>query len=200
MTIEVQIQGDVIEDPARTLRITVLDDSVQARPLVCKVRVEWAQDITNDPDGKFDLNVEPWDTSWQTPDIWIDRDPIGSFDNPMDSQGRPTGNGDKPWADHINQFTARVHVSGDLGASNIKVTFYAVTPPGVGDNGNWSPIAIQPIPDIPKNGYKDVFCNWVPVIDKHTCLKVFASQQLGEISGGNNGAQENVFEFQACRK
>ena len=44
----------------------------------------------------------------------------------------------------------------------------------------------------------DTFCNWVPVIDKHTCLKVFASQQLGEISGDNNGAQENVFDFQAA--
>jgi IPT/TIG domain len=193
----VQIQGDIIEDPARTLRITVLEDSVQARPLVCKIRVEWAQDITNDPNGKFDLNVEPWDSNWQSPDIWVDRDPIGSFDNPIDAQGRPTGNGDKPWVDHINQFTARVHVSGDLGASNVKVTFYAVTPPGVGDNGNWSPIAINPISDIPPKAYKDVFCNWVPVVGKHTCLKVFASQQLGEISGGNNGAQENVFEFQA---
>jgi hypothetical protein len=38
----------------------------------------------------------------------------------------------------------------------------------------------------------------VPVVDKHTCLKVYASQQLGEISGGNNGAQENVFDFQAA--
>ena len=44
----------------------------------------------------------------------------------------------------------------------------------------------------------DVFCNWVPVVDKHTCLRVFASQQLGEISGDNNGAQENIFDFQAA--
>jgi hypothetical protein len=35
-------------------------------------------------------------------------------------------------------------------------------------------------------------------VGKHTCLKVFASQQLGEISGGNNSAQENVFDFEAA--
>jgi IPT/TIG domain len=194
----VQIQGDVIEDPARALRITVLNDSVQARPLVCRVRVEWAQTIADDPNGSFDLNIEPWDGNWQSPDIRVDRDPIGTFDNALDAQGRPTGNGDKPWVNHINQFTARVHVSGAMGASNVKVTFYAITPPGVGDNGNWSPIAVKTIANIPQDGFRDTFCNWVPVVGNHTCLKVFASQQLGENSGGNNGAQENVFDFQAA--
>lgn len=193
-----QIQNDVIEDPARALRITVLNDSVQARPLVCRVRVEWAQTVVDDPNGSFDLNVEPWDSNWQSPDIWVDRDPFGTFDNPTDAQGRPTGNGDQPWVNHINQFTARVHVSGAMGASNVKVTFYAVTPPGVGDNGNWSPIAVRTIANIPQNGVTDTFCNWVPVVGKHTCLKAYASQQFGEISGGNNGAQENVFDFQAA--
>lgn len=194
----VQIQGDVIEDPARALRITVINDSVQARPLACRVRIEWAQTVVDDPNGAFDLNVEPWDSNWQTPDIWVDRDPIGTFDNPLDAQGRPTGNGDKPWVNHINQFTARVHVSGAMGASNVKVTFYAVAPPGIGDNGNWSPIAVKTIANISQNAFADTFCNWVPVVGKHTCLKVYASQQLGEISGGNNGAQENVFDFQAA--
>jgi hypothetical protein len=35
------------------------------------------------------------------------------------------------------------------------------------------------------------------VVGKHTCLKVFANQQLGEVTGGNNWAQENVFDFTA---
>jgi hypothetical protein len=35
----------------------------------------------------------------------------------------------------------------------------------------------------------------VPVVGKHTCLKAFASAQLGEISGHNNSAQENVSDF-----
>jgi hypothetical protein len=194
----VQIANDIIEDPARALRITVLNDSVQARPLVCRVRVEWSQTIADDPNGSFDLNVEPWDSNWQSPDIWVDRDPFGAFDNGTDSQGRPLGNGDKPWVNHVNQYTARVHVSGAMGASNVKVTFYAITPPGVGDNGNWAPIAVKTIANIPQSGAIDTFCNWVPVVGKHTCLKVYASQQFGEISGGNNSAQENVFEFQAA--
>ena len=73
-----------------------------------------------------------------------------------------------------------------------------LTPPGVGDNGNWAPIAVKTIANIPQSGAIDTFCNWVPVVGKHTCLKVYASQQFGEISGGNNSAQENVFEFQAA--
>ena len=194
----VQLSGDIIEDPARALRITVVNDNVQARPQVCKVRVEWANTIANDPNGAFDLNVEPWDGNFQTPDIWVDRDPLGTFENPLDSEGRPTGSGDKPWVNHINRFTARVHVSGAMGTNNVKVTFYAVTPPGVGDNGNWSPIATTTIASIPKSGAMDTFCNWVPVVGKHTCLRAFASQQLGEISGDNNSAQENIFDFEAA--
>jgi hypothetical protein len=194
----VQVTGDLVEDPARALRITVLNDSVQARPLVCRVRVEWAQTLVDDPNGAFDLRVEPWDTSWQSPDIWVDREPIGSFDNPSDTEGRPAGNGDKPWVNHINQLTSRVHVSGAMGASNVKMTFYAVTPPGVGDNGNWAPIGTKTIASIAQNSFVDSSCNWVPVVGQHTCLRVYASAQFGEISGGNNGAQENVFEFQAA--
>jgi hypothetical protein len=195
---EVQVSGDFVEDPARALRISVVSDSVQARPLVCRVKVEWAQTVVDDPSGAFDLKVEPWDTSYQSPDIWIDRTPLGSFDNPKDADGRPTGNGDKPWVNHVNQFTSRVHVSGAMGASNVKLTFYAVTPPGVGDNGNWAPIATTTIASIAKDGFVDASCNWVPVVGEHTCLRAFASAQLGEISGSNNGAQENVFEFQAA--
>ena len=144
------------------------------------------------------FQVAPWDANYQTPDIWIDRDPYGTYDKPKDAEGRPTGTGDKPRPKHINQFTARLHVSGAMGATNIKVTFYAVSPPGVGDNGNWAPIAVKTIAGIAQNGSADSFCNWVPVVDKHSCLKVFASPQLGEISGGNNSAQENIFEFQAA--
>jgi hypothetical protein len=190
-------QNDTVDDPARTIRITVVNENVQARPLTCRVRVEWAQTIADDPNGSFDLTVEPWDSSWQTPDIWVDRAPFGSFDNPNDAQGRPTGNGDQPRPLEINHFHTRVHVTGGMGASNVKTTFYAVFPPGVGDNGNWSPIASQTIANIGQNGFSDLFCNWTPVVGQHTCLKVYASQQLGEISGGNNSAQENVFNFEA---
>ncbi|TNM39688.1 hypothetical protein FHP29_12540 [Nocardioides albidus] len=189
------LKDQFAEDPARALRITVLDDAVQTRPLVCRVRVEWAQNISDDPNGSFDLKVEPWGSDYTSPDIWVDRDPFGSFDNTIDSQGRPLGNGDRPRVDKVNKFVSRVHVSGATGATNVKVTQYAVTPPGVGDNGNWSPIGISTVPSIAANGSADVTCNWVPVVGKHTCLKAYASAQLGEISGHNNSAQENVADF-----
>jgi hypothetical protein len=187
--------GETAEDPARALKITVVDDGVQARPLVCRVRVEWAQTIADDPNGSFDLAITPWDSHWQSPDLWVDRDPFGTFDSAPDSQGRPGGNGDKPQVDKINHFIARINVTGAMGASNVKVTHYAVTPPGVGDNGNWAPISVQTIGSIAASGHVDVSANWVPVVGKHTCLKAYASAQFGEISGHNNSAQENVFDF-----
>ncbi|NMO88378.1 IPT/TIG domain-containing protein [Actinomycetospora sp. TBRC 11914] len=194
-TPEVLGAGGTAEDPARALKITVLDDSVQARPLVCRVRVEWAQTVADDPTGAFDLRIEPWDSAFQSPDIWVDRNPFGTFDKPSDSEGRPTGNGDKPQVAKINHVVSRVRVSGALGASNVKVTHYAVTPPGVGDNGNWAPISVQTIPTIAANDFADVTSNWVPVVGRHTCLRAFVSAQFGEISGQNNGAQENVSDF-----
>jgi hypothetical protein len=194
----VLLAGETAEDPARTIVITVESDAVQARPLVCRVRVAWAQTISDDPSGAFDLRIEPWDSNYQTADIWVDRDPFGSFDSVLDTEGRPLGNGDRPWVDHLNHLIARVHVSGAMGASNIKVTHYAVSPPGVGDNGNWAPIAVTTIPSIATNGFADVSCNWVPVVGRHTCLKAYASAQLGEISGHNNWAQENVFDFRSA--
>jgi hypothetical protein len=192
---QVLVTGDTAEDPARALKITVLNDAVQARPLVCRIRVEWAQTVADDPSGAFDLRIEPWDSSYTTPDIWIDRDPFGSFDNALDSQGRPLSNGDRPRVGSINHVFARVHVSGASGATNVKVTHYAVTPPGVGDNGNWAPIAITTVPSIAANGFQDISCNWVPVVGRHTCLRAHVSAQFGEISGHNNAAQENVSDF-----
>jgi hypothetical protein len=160
------------------------------------VRVEWAQTIIDDPAGAFDLTIEPWDSNWQTPDIWIDRQPFGTFDNPLDGSGRPQGNGDRPRPMEVNHFIGRIHVSGAMGANNVNVTFYSVFPPGVGDNGTWTPLSSRTV-NIAQNGFADAQVNWVPVVGQHTCLRVYAGQQLGEISGGNNFAQENVGDFEA---
>ncbi|WP_437589217.1 IPT/TIG domain-containing protein [Sorangium sp. So ce1000] len=189
--------GERASDPARALTITVLDDNIASSPRVCRVRVEWAQAITDDPSGAFDLRIDPWDSSYQTGDIWIDRMPFGTFDQPTDAQGRPTGNGDKPRPQEINHLWGRVHCDGAAGATNVRLTYYAVEPPGVGDNGNWTPLATKVIPSISAGGFADAFVNWVPAVGRHTCLKLYAEQQLGEITGGNNFAQENVFAFEA---
>jgi hypothetical protein len=190
-------QGDVATDPARALTITVVNDNVATNPLVCRVRVSWAQGIADDPNGAFDLRLDPWDANYQTPDIWVDRMPFGVFDQPLDAQGRPQGNGDKPRPKEINHFFTRIHCDGTVGATNVRVTFYVVDPPGVGDNGNWAPLITKVVPNIAAGGFVDVNVNWVPVVGEHTCLKVYAEQQLGEITGGNNSAQENIFDFEA---
>ncbi|MCC5667770.1 IPT/TIG domain-containing protein [Nostoc sp. CHAB 5784] len=191
-------QGDVATDPARTLNISVVNDNVQASPLVCRVRVEWAQNLSPDPSGRFDLRIDPWDASYQTPDLWIDRIPFGNFDQPLDSQGRPQGNGDRPKVKAINHLIGRVHNDGSDDAQNVRVTFYTVTPPGVGDNGNWTPLQTKVVSSITHGNFADVMVNWVPILGQHTCLKLYAEAQLGEISFGNNIAQENVFDFQAA--
>jgi hypothetical protein len=191
----VLLAGEFADDPARALRITVENDAVQNRPLVCRVRFEWAQTVSDDPNGSFDLRIEPWDSTWSSPDIWVDRDPFNAFDTALDSQGRPLGNGDRPRVGVLNRIVARVHVSGAMGASDVKVTHYSVTPPGVGDNGNWAPIGTRTVPAIAANSFADVTCNWVPVVGRHTCLQAHVSAQFGEISGHNNAAQENVFDF-----
>ena len=189
-------QGDVAVDPARALKITVVNDHTVNRPLVCRVRVEWAQGIADDPNGAFDLSIQHWDGNYQTPDIWVDRIPYGAYDQPLDPQSRPQGNGDRPRPLEINLLYARIHCSGTVGATDVRATFYAVEPPGVGDNGNWAPLQTKLI-SIPANGFTDFNVNWVPVVGQHTCLKVWAEQQLGESAVGNNWAQENIFQFEA---
>lgn len=191
----VMVTSDEAVDPLRTLRIVVVNDNVQARPRVCRVRIEWAQVIADTPGGDFDLRIEPWGPGWETIDIWIDRNPFGTFDN-TDASGNPIGNGDAPRPLEINQFEARIRNDGAADATDVRVTHYAVEPPGVGDNGNWSPLATYTIGTIPASGSVTRQVNWVPLVGEHTCLKVAISPQLGEVSTGNNSAQENVFTFQ----
>jgi M6 family metalloprotease-like protein len=195
--VDVLEQGETATDPARGLVVRV-DDVVQSRPMVCRVTIEWAQSLTPDPDGGLDLRITPWGSGYQTPDIWVDRQPYGSFDAPTDSSGRPEGNGDKPRPGEINKFWARVSNNGIDDANDVKVTFYSVEPPGVGDNGNWAPIRTETLSTLGAGSFDDVAVNWVPLVGRHTCLRVFIGEQLGEVAHGNNSAQENVFEFEAA--
>ncbi|MBN3496359.1 IPT/TIG domain-containing protein [Arthrobacter pascens] len=187
--------GSVVVDPLRDLKITVLDDNVQAWPLICKVKIEWAQNVPDDPAGKFDLRIQPWDDHYQTPDIWIDRKQDGVYDQPMDAEGRPKGSGDKPLVNAKNDFYCRIRNDGTDEATNVLVTFYSVTPPGVGDNGSWAPIKTATVGSIASGSSFDSTTVWVPQVGEHTCLKVVATHQLGEVTGGNNQAQENIAEF-----
>ena len=186
-------------DPARNLKITVLNDNVADRPRVCRVRVEWNQEVTGDPNGKFDLRIAPWDNgpNWETVDIWVDRLPYGTFDN-QDAAGNAVGNGDKPEVGKVNHFEARIHNDGTVDATDVQVTHYAINPPGVGDNGTWTPLRTKTIPRIAANAFGVSSIDWTPRVGEHTCLKVEISKQLGEMRVNNNVAQENVFQFDSA--
>ena len=190
--------GDSVTEPARALEISVLSESVDTDDrLVCDVRVEWAQEMEPDVDADFNLWIEPWGAGYETPDIWIDREPWGTYDT-TDGAGNPTGNGDKPQPLAINHFWARAHCQG-VDTDNVLVHYYAITPPGVGDNGAWTPLPHSPIHfgTITAGNDQTDFTDWTPAVGEHTCLQVIIQNQLGENSYADNKAQENVFEFEA---
>jgi S-layer protein (TIGR01567 family) len=191
-------KGEIASDPARYLNITVEDDHVTERPLVCRVKVEWAQNIADTEGTDFDLWIEPWNGNFETPDIWIDRPPYGTYDHTDPNTNKPIGNGDRPRPRDSNRFYGRVHCDG-ADAKNVVLRFYSITPPGVGDNGNWTPLPDRiTFSNIPKGKSKEDYIIWVPEVGEHTCLKIFAERQAGErYAGGNNWAQENVFDFDA---
>ncbi|MGH9462514.1 MAG: IPT/TIG domain-containing protein, partial [Vicinamibacteria bacterium] len=63
--------GEEVVDAARRLTVRV-ESKTADRPLTYSVRVTWLEVATADPAGLFDLRVRPWDSSWQTNDIWMD--------------------------------------------------------------------------------------------------------------------------------
>ncbi len=193
--------GQVAVDPARTILITVVNDNVQASPLVCKVRIEWAQPATGTPGGTFDLSLEPWGPSYSTRDIWIDRNPFGSYDSPIqDASGNPIDGGDVPRLGELNKIHARIRNSGTSDATNVLTTFYVNTPPGIGDSGNWTPLRTLTVPTVSAGSTHVAEVDWAPRVGEHTCLKVAVVPQTGEVSVSNNQAQENVFTFQPASR
>ena len=203
--------GQQVVDAARGLTIHV-DQLVQDRPAVYRVRVKWNQIIPGDPLGKFDLTLTPWNTdNWDTPDIWIDSQRNNSGATPIYEQcepgdnTRPVLNGDRPWVKHDNTIMARVRNTGPEAVNDVYVSVYTTSPPGIGDNGNWSLLDTVQLPKldgrdpaVPGSGEKVVQVRWQPAADSHTCIKVAIFPQLGEIETNNNFAQENVFTFDSA--
>jgi hypothetical protein len=203
--------GEQVVDAARRLTIHV-DQIVQDRPLVYRVRVTWNQPVVGDPSGQFDFTITPWTTdTWETIDAWVDspRNNSGSavvYENhePGDTS-KPIRNGDRPWVHHDNQIYARIRNTGPMEANDAYVTFYANSPPGIGDNGDWATLETKLIPTLPGrdpmvtgSGEVLVSCDWKPSLDKHTCLKVAVLPRTGEINVDNNFAQENVGTFDSA--
>ena len=188
--------GEIAVDPLRTILITVMNDNVQASPLVCRVKIEWAQPASPTPGGTFDLWIQQWGANYTTPDIWIDRQPFFPAE-PYDNQnpsGDPINGGDAPRVGEVNHFSARIRNDGTSNANNVVASFYVNTPPGIGDSGNWTPLSTFTL-NVPAGGNVVQTADWVPRVGEHTCLQVAIVPQTGEKVISNNKAQENVFTF-----
>lgn len=193
--------GHVAVDPLRTIKITVINDNVQANPLVCKVKIEWAQPASPTPGGTFDLWITPWGSDYTSPDIWIDRQPYFPAEpyDRHDASGNPISGGDDPRVGEINQINARIRNSGTSNATNVLASFYVNTPPGIGDSGNWTPLKTITL-SVPAGGDVVATTEWNPPVDEHTCLQVVIVPQTGEVSISNNKAQENIFTFRSASR
>jgi hypothetical protein len=163
----------------------------------------------SDPAGKFDLSITPWSTqTWESIDIWVDspRNQLGTFEYHQPGKpAEPVLNGDRPWVNHPNKIVGRVRNTGGVAVADVFVSFYVTSPPGIGDNGNWATLGTRHLPTItaadpatPGSGIALVEFDWVPASDKHTCLRVEVMPKQGEISPGNNLAQENVAVFDSA--
>jgi hypothetical protein len=206
----VLIPGDTVVDPARNLRITVGEDIGEERPLTCRVRVEWSPVSGEEPpSGDISLRVTQWNRHYVTPDIWINR-----LDNDAIVHDRverrydvlehpewgldPDGNRDCPRVDTRNEVWGRVHCDGPPGESisDVDLTFYAITPPGVGDNGNWAPLGSRRVSTLEAGHSAETeWPSWYPEVGEHTCLKLHATAELPSGERLEASAQENVFEF-----
>ena len=119
----VQVKDAVITDPAHGIIIKVIDDAVSADPLACMVSVTWgvSEGGSNVAEGSgggsnttnSDLWITPWDSQWQSPDIWVERGkPDNKYDYGVDNNGMPISSGDQPWPGHENHIFARIHCDG----------------------------------------------------------------------------------------
>ncbi len=201
--------GDVVDDPARTIRISVVQ-KLDNRPAKYQVRVEWGHLPAADPNGQFDLRIDPWTPPpWESEDIWANS-PKNDETSPAKiiyenhesgDETQPIGNGDPPWVGKNNTLFARIANDGTVDTpESVRVTFYVNTPPGIGDDGTWAPFDTVDVGVVPAGTVLVVEANkkWKPAVDEHTCVKVFVHAMTGEITFDNNFAQENFGQFETA--
>jgi hypothetical protein len=201
--------GESVVDAARLLRIEVVE-KLNAHPLAFRVRVHWNEEPPPDPNGRFDLTITPWsEQTWETPDIWVNsprNDTTDAAGAPVlqyafheaGDPARPVLSGDKPWVGRLNTIFARIHNTGVQDVHDVYVTSYVTSPPGIGDNGNWTTLESKRIPQILANDEAIVDFSWVPEADKHTCITIAIMPKAGEIEPRNNRSQENVAQFDSA--
>jgi len=159
-----------------------------------------------------DVSITPWDPpngEYYTPDIWIDS-PINDWDwYRNDGEGSDIPNnksGDDPLVGHVNRLWFNVTNSGELPAMDVEVKAYWTTPPVTGINtqnleyiGNVTIDEIAPMSSINQS------IDWTPIVadleenklfDLHSCIVIEITELDGELSTGDNSAQENVHRFE----
>ncbi len=184
--------GDSFSDVTHNLTITV----VRAQANNYNVRIQYKPL----PVKKPDMMITPWNAPpWETPDIWIDSEKNGwsTFKYTDPGTGKPVGNGDDAWVDHVNRVWVRVHNIGQGVASNVRVRLLSNEPPGMGAAGaKWAYRGTVVFPSIIGGASVENWFKWKPTVGKHTCLKAVIEHLPGEVSTIDNLAQENVTHFE----
>jgi hypothetical protein len=200
--------GEVFTDPARTIRITV-ENRIAVRPAIYRVRIEWGHLPSVDPNGQYDLRINPWTPPpWESVDIWANSTKNDTTSPPKiiyknhepGDETIPIGNGDPPWVGKDNTLFARISNQGMAPTpESVRVSFYLTSPPGVGDNGVWAPFDTVVVPAFAAGETRIVEATrkWRPAAGEHTCLRVIVEPMNGEVTFDNNEAQENFGEFES---
>jgi M6 family metalloprotease-like protein len=160
-------------------------------PEARRVEIEWG------PGDFVELEIRPWDAPdfYGTHDIWVDWPGNGEEDYPGDP---PLGSGDSAHVNSLNYLYARVHNRGTVDAVAVEVEMAVNTPGGVGDTGDFVPLADTVTHDIPAGSHADFAFEWEPTSGDHTCVRarILSDQSpLGDVDFLNNEAQENIWCF-----
>jgi len=187
--------GETFTDAANSITIEIVEAIADG----FKIRV-------NNNAGAPDLMITPWNPPpWETLDIWVDS-PVNGWDfyRHRDSQGRPIGNGDEPWANHENRLYARIHNIGQVDAFDVTIKFFFRSPISAG-NPDWDLVGETTV-DIAHDSSEAVYVPWTPaitvgpgesgIIPVHGCVRVEIVPVPGETTLSNNNAQENIGFFE----
>jgi hypothetical protein len=163
-------------------------------------------DVTREQSDFLDLRIAPWGAPpWESTDIWIEHgDKAALSEEPLEGNGDdtrwsadydPQANDGQP----LNWIRVRVTNDGTIEARDVQVRLQLNQPGGMGDTGTWEEFPLSDPQDIGPGGEAIFNFPWNPTVGAHTCLKaeVFRWEaDLGDLTPGNNGTQENVNDFQ----
>ena len=163
-------------------------------------------EITRQQNDFLDLRIAPWGAPpYESPDIWIEHgDKAELSDDPLEGNGEstrwdpeydPDANDGQP----LDWVRVSVENNGTVEARDVQVRVQVNQPGGIGDTGSWEELPLSDAKTIGAGADAIFSIPWNPTVGEHTCLKaeVFRwDSNLGDLTPANNGAQENVNDFQ----